>query len=93
MESIVNAMKYVQQPSISTRIQIRIPHKYKRRPIIYHLASYYLLEVNILAALLTDRGDGWFDLEISGSLKQISRALCYLAGLDVEVLHKSTVEI
>lgn len=89
----MNSMKYVQQPSISTRIQIRIPHKYKQRPIIYHLTSYYLLEVNILAALLTDRDDGWFDLEVSGSLKQISRALCYLSGLEVEVLHKSTVEI
>jgi ABC-type methionine transport system ATPase subunit len=70
------------------RILVRIPKDYREEPIISRLISQHGLTVNIAAAILgaNGRDDGWFDLEISGTTKQISSAQIYLNDLDLEVL-------
>ena len=75
-----------------TRIRIRIPQKYHHEPVISRLISDHNLTVNLNAALLgaNASNDGWFDLELLGSTRQIQSAMIYLAELDVEIWSKST---
>ncbi|MBF2051270.1 MAG: NIL domain-containing protein [Leptolyngbya sp. IPPAS B-1204] len=75
----------------STRIRIRIPKRYQQEPIISNLISQYNLTVNIAAALLgaNAREDGWFDLELQGTVPQIQSALLYLNDLDLEIWYDS----
>lgn len=75
-----------------TRIRIRIPEKYHQEPVISNLISQEGLKVTINAAVLGSnaKGDGWFNLLLEGSPKQINSALIYLSDLDVEVWHESS---
>ncbi|MFM7426707.1 MAG: NIL domain-containing protein [Elainella sp.] len=77
-----------------TRIRIRIPKRYQQEPVISKLISEYGLTVNIAAALLgaNAREDGWFDLELQGTVPQIQSALIYLNDLDLELWHDSEPE-
>ncbi|NJN56634.1 MAG: ABC transporter [Leptolyngbyaceae cyanobacterium SL_5_9] len=70
-----------------TRIRVRIPKRYQQEPVISHLISDHGLTVNISAALLSAnaREDGWFDLQLQGTVPQIRSALLYLNDLDLEV--------
>jgi ABC-type methionine transport system ATPase subunit len=72
---------------IKTRIRIRVPKQYHQEPVISNLISAHGLTVNFNAALLgvKTHDDGWFDLELNGTTKQIENALIYLNDLDVEV--------
>ena len=74
------------------RIRIRVSQKYYHEPVISHLISEYSLNVNVNAALLAANApnDGWFDLELRGTNKQIQRALIYLNQLDVKIWSQST---
>ncbi|HBB30955.1 MAG TPA: ABC transporter [Cyanobacteria bacterium UBA9273] len=74
-----------------TRLRIRIPHRYHQEPVISNLISIQGLKVNISAALLggNAKGDGWFDLRLEGTPKQIDSALIYLSDLDIEVWTES----
>ncbi|MEG4941391.1 NIL domain-containing protein [Microcoleus sp. F4-D5] len=74
-----------------TRIRIRIPKEYHQEPVISHLISEYGLTVNFNAAFLGVKtlDDGWFDLELNGTSKQIETALMYLNDLDVEIWSNS----
>lgn len=73
----------------TTRIRIRIPKRYQQEPIISNLITQHGLTVNIQAALLgaNAREDGWFDLELHGSVAQIESALIYVNDLDLEIWH------
>lgn len=75
-----------------TRLRIRIPQEYHQQPVISELASKHGVEVNIVAAILGANavGDGWFDLQLSGSSEQINNALIYLSDLDIEVWPENT---
>ncbi|MEG5039664.1 MULTISPECIES: NIL domain-containing protein [unclassified Microcoleus] len=74
-----------------TRIRIRVPKEYHQEPVISNLISEYGLTVNFNAALLGVKtlDDGWFDLELNGTSKQIETALIYLNDLDVEIWSNS----
>jgi ABC-type methionine transport system ATPase subunit len=74
-----------------TRIRIRVPKEYHQQPVISNLISEYGLTVNFNAALLGVKtsDDGWFDLELNGTAKQIESALIYLNDLDVEIWSNS----
>ncbi|MFE1744219.1 NIL domain-containing protein [Coleofasciculus sp. H7-2] len=76
------------------RVRIRIPKEYQEEPIISRLVSHHGVTVNIAAALLgaNARDDGWFDLELSGSTRQLQSALTYLNELDLELWSKSDSE-
>jgi len=77
-----------------TRIRIRIPKEYNNEPIISRLVSHHGVTVNIAAALLgaNGRDDGWFDLELQGTSRQIESALTYLDELDLEMWGESNPE-
>jgi hypothetical protein len=76
------------------RIRIRIPKRYQQEPIISNLITQHGLTVNIAAALLgaNAREDGWFDLELQGTIPQIQSALLYLNDLDLEIWYDSDGE-
>jgi ABC-type methionine transport system ATPase subunit len=69
------------------RIRLRIPKDYHQEPVISRLVSHYHLTVNIMAAILgrNANGDGWFDLELRGTIADIESALVYLNELDLEI--------
>ena len=73
------------------RITIRIPSAYHGHPVIAYLAKECGLDVNIYAAQLSGHGheDGWFELGLRGSARQISEALSYLDSQSVEVWTKT----
>jgi ABC-type methionine transport system ATPase subunit len=77
-----------------TRIRIRIPKQYHHEPIISNLISHHDLTVNIAAALLSAnaRDDGWFDLELQGTVEQIRGALLYLNDLDLEIWYDTDAQ-
>lgn len=77
-----------------TRIRVRIPKQYNNEPIISRLVSHHGVTVNIAAALLgaNGRDDGWFDLELQGTSRQIQSALTYLDELDLEIWGESNPE-
>jgi hypothetical protein len=74
-----------------TNITIRVPHDYHQEPIISKLVSEHGLIVNITAALLGEdaKEDGWFSLELKGTMPQIRSAMVYLEDLDLEVWEKN----
>jgi len=76
------------------RIRLRIPKHYQQEPVISNLISDYKLTVNIAAALLgaNAREDGWFDLDLQGTVPQIQSALLYLNDLDLEIWHEGEPE-
>ena len=76
------------------RVRIRIPKEYQEEPIISRLVSHHGVTVNIAAALLgaNARDDGWFDLVLSGSTRQLQSALTYFNELDLELWGKSDSE-
>jgi hypothetical protein len=72
---------------IQHRIRIRIPKDYQQDPIISDLITKHQLTINIEGALLGTgvREDGWFDLLLQGSAREINAALVYLNDLDIEI--------
>ena len=75
-----------------TRIRVRIPKDLHTEPVISRLVSQHGITVNITAALLSvnARDDGWFDLELRGTMPQIQSGLTYLNELDLEIWEQST---
>lgn len=75
-----------------TRIRIQVPKDYHQEPVISRLISDHGLTVNFNAALLTtnEYNDGWFDLELQGTSRQIQSAFIYLAEMNVRIWNKST---
>lgn len=76
---------------IQTRIRVRIPKQYHQDPIISDLIRQYGVTVNITAALLSvnAKEDGWFDLELRGTVAQVQSALGYLNDLNLEIWRES----
>ncbi len=76
------------------RIRIRIPRQYHHDPVISRLVSDYHLTVNIQAAVLGANavGDGWFDLELQGTIANLDNALDYLNELDLEIWQNTEVD-
>lgn len=77
-----------------TRIRIRIPKQYHQEPIISSLITQHHLTVTITAALLgaNAQGDGWFDLQLQGSVAQVRAALLYINDLDLEIWYDSDAQ-
>jgi ABC-type methionine transport system ATPase subunit len=74
---------------IQHRIRVQIPKTYHQEPIISDLISRYGVTVNITAALLSANAkeDGWFDLELRGTIGQVQSALAYLNDLNLKTWH------
>ncbi len=71
------------------RLKIRIPRQYRQDSILFKLVSQFQLEVNILAALLPQKGnsDGWFEILLKGDKKNIDDGLFYLSEFGIEILN------
>jgi L-aspartate semialdehyde sulfurtransferase ferredoxin len=76
------------------RVRIYIPKNYLKESVISHLISMYGLVVNITQALLGEStgGEGYFNLTLQGTIKQISSGLAYLEALDIKIEGKANVE-
>jgi hypothetical protein len=73
-----------------TRIRLRIPSEYHHEPVISRLISYHGLTIKFHAANLEETAEeGWFDLELYGTEKQLQSALVYLNDLDIEIWSNS----
>lgn len=84
MISSVNDNRHIQY-----RIRVQIPKTYHQEPIISDLITHYGVTVNITAALLSANAkeDGWFDLELRGTIGQVQSALAYLNDLNLKTWH------
>jgi len=73
------------------RITMRVPQSQHKEPIISRLVSEHGLTVNIMGAILGENAkeDGWFNLELEGTIHEIQSALVYLKELDLEIWDKS----
>jgi hypothetical protein len=62
--------------------------------VISRLVSDYHLTVNIQAAVLGANavGDGWFDLELQGTIVDLENAMTYLNELDLEVWQGNEID-
>jgi ABC-type methionine transport system ATPase subunit len=84
MVSSTNDNRHIQH-----RIRVQIPKTYHQEPIISDLITHYGVTVNITAALLSANAkeDGWFDLELRGTVNQVHSALEYLHDLNLKTWH------
>ena len=75
------------------RIRVRIPQNHHQEPVISRLVSEYGLTVNIKAAILGQNavGDGWFDLDLQGTDRQIENGLNYLQELKLQVWDENSI--
>lgn len=73
------------------RIKILIPQAYHQEPIINNLAHKYNLNINIFGAVLGANAEsgGWFDLLLSGKVKDIKQALNYFQEIHIEIWDQS----
>lgn len=69
------------------RLQLCILKDYHETPIISELVSRYKLTVNITSATLNPnvQDDGWFDLDLWGTTKQLHSSLRYLEKLGLPI--------
>ncbi|MBD2387232.1 NIL domain-containing protein [Cylindrospermum sp. FACHB-282] len=72
---------------IHKRIRLRIPRNFHQEPIISRLVSDYGLTINITAAILGANavGDGWFELDLQGTVAKIDDAINYLQEIELEI--------
>ncbi len=70
----------VNEPVRQERVRVCIPGSHREKPVISNLIAKHGLTVNILGALLGNDAhqDGWFDLELQGTDRQIRTGLAYL---------------
>jgi L-aspartate semialdehyde sulfurtransferase ferredoxin len=73
------------------RVRLLIPQYYYQEPVISQLISAHSLVVNITAAMLGENTgkEGCFDLELKGTLPQISSGLTYLESLNLKIVGKA----
>lgn len=76
------------------RLRIHIPKCYLQAPVISQLISAYGLVVNITQALLQPNIDkeGCFDIELRGTVSQISSGLAYLESLNLRIVGKPNAD-
>jgi hypothetical protein len=71
------------------RLLMRVPHEYQQEPIISRLVSEHELMVIVKAAVFESGAclgvEGWFDLELHGTQRQIDSGLIYLEELDLDI--------
>ncbi|MDZ7964265.1 MAG: NIL domain-containing protein [Nostoc sp. DedSLP03] len=69
------------------RLQLCVLKSYYQEPVISELVSGYGLTVNITSAILQPdtQDDGWFDLDLWGTTKQLYSSLSYLEKLGLPI--------
>ena len=72
------------EPTKTTRFKMVFPEKVIGEPIIYKLAHDLEVTPNILRGRITDK-NAWLEVELSGSAKNVDKALKYLADRNVTI--------
>jgi ABC-type methionine transport system ATPase subunit len=77
----------------SLKIHITFPEDKIREPIIYQIGQEYKLVTNIRRADVTEK-TGWVDLELTGELAEIERAVEGLKkkGVKVDPIERNVIE-
>jgi L-aspartate semialdehyde sulfurtransferase ferredoxin len=72
------------------RVRLHIPQFYLQEPIISQIISRYQVTVNITGAELDQNTHepGCFDLELTGSMSDITNCLNYLESLNLKIIGK-----
>jgi len=68
----------------SMKVHITFPEDKIKEPVIYQIGQKYKVITNIRRADVTEK-TGWVDLELTGDLKEIERAVEGLKKLGVKV--------
>jgi ABC-type methionine transport system ATPase subunit len=68
----------------SMKVHITFPENKIKEPVIYQIGQKYKVITNIRRADVTEK-TGWVDLELTGDLKEIERAVEGLKKLGVKV--------
>lgn len=91
--SLVSSV-YAKSQVTQIRLRVHIPKYYLQVPVISQLISAYGLVVNITKALLQPNTDkeGYFDIELRGTVPQISRGLAYLESLNLRIVGKPNAD-
>ncbi|HET6370192.1 MAG TPA: NIL domain-containing protein [Nitrospiria bacterium] len=77
----------------SLKVHITFPEDKIREPIIYQIGQEYKLVTNIRRADVTEK-TGWVDLELTGDLSEIERAVEGLKkkGVKVDPIERNIIE-
>ncbi|WP_369694335.1 NIL domain-containing protein [Nostoc commune] len=91
--SLVSSV-YTKSQITQIRLRIYIPKCYLQAPVISQLISAYGLVVNITKAMLQPNTDqeGYFDIELRGTVSQISSGLAYLESLNLRIVGKPNAD-
>ncbi|MCC5632130.1 NIL domain-containing protein [Nostoc sphaeroides] len=89
-------ISFINQSSSMNQLRVRlyIPQSYWQEPIISRIISCFQVTVNITGAELEKNTNipGRFDLELRGSMSQISDCLNYLESLNIKVFGKANAD-
>jgi hypothetical protein len=77
----------------SLKVHITFPEDKIREPIIYQIGQEYKLVTNIRRADVTEK-TGWVDLELTGELSEIERAVEGMKkkGVKVDPIERNIIE-
>ena len=68
----------------TTKVVLRFPPELTEQPVTYRLIKEYDLMVNILRGHITPKEEGMLVLELTGTKKQLSQGMDFLARLGLE---------
>lgn len=74
------------------RLQLKIAEYYPLEAMLTHFRSEQGLTVNITSIRIEENAHQHLDLEIQGTISQISNGLNYLQSLDLEIRGKPNTE-
>jgi len=77
----------------SLKVRISFPEEKIREPVIYQIGQEYKVITNIRRADVTEKS-GWVDLELTGVLSEIERAVEGLKkkGVKVDPIERNIIE-
>ncbi|HET6466030.1 MAG TPA: NIL domain-containing protein [Nitrospiria bacterium] len=77
----------------SMKVHITFPEDKIKEPVIYQIGQKYKVITNVRRADVTEK-TGWVDLELTGDLKEIERAVEGLKkmGVKVDPIERNIIE-
>jgi ferredoxin len=70
---------------VTKKLMLYFPKCECEKPIIYHLVKDYQLIVNVFRAKVTPEEEGYLVLDVTGTTKDIQRAIDYVSKFQVKV--------
>ena len=73
-----------EEPTVSRTLRLYYPPSLVREPILHRLIRQFDLTVNLLGAQL-GIDEGWLELQATGSLAELERAITWLTAEGLQV--------